>query len=209
MENNNLGYDILKEIFNIGVGRAADMLSQMIDKKILLDVPNIEIINDYSKPINLEDYLSAGIKGTLMVSSISFQEELNGEANLVFPAEKMKTVISLCLGEEEKEEDDKFTDIDFDVIREIGNIILNSIIGEIGNFLNKELEYTLPNIRIFEMDEFECSINKEDDKNSLLLSISFIIDSVKVEGAVIINFTIKSLKEIMNMVTKMGEELNG
>lgn len=87
--------------------------------------------------ISLDKYFNkGGIKGTLMVSSISFQEEINGEANLIFPADKMRNIINFCIEEEESSanEDLDFTDIDFDIIREIGNIILNSIIGEIGNF---------------------------------------------------------------------------
>ncbi len=36
MKDNNLAYDILKEIFNIGVGKAADMLSQMVNKKNII-----------------------------------------------------------------------------------------------------------------------------------------------------------------------------
>lgn len=208
MNNDSLSYDILKEIFNIGVGRSADMLSQMLNKKILLDVPNIKIVES-SAEMDLETYFSKGIKGTIMVSSLSFQDELSGEANLIFPAGKMRTIINLCIEEDSNLDSMEFTDIDFDVIREIGNIILNSIIGEIGNFLNKNIEYTLPNVKIFEIMDFEDRIKDMEDMNSLLLSISFIIDDVEVEGAVIINFTIGSIKEIFRIVNKMEEDLYG
>ncbi len=208
MNNDSLSYDILKEIFNIGVGRSADMLSQMLNKKILLDVPNIKIVES-SAEMDLETYFSKGIKGTIMVSSLSFQDELSGEANLIFPACKMRTIINLCIEEDSNLDSMEFTDIDFDVIREIGNIILNSIIGEIGNFLNKNIEYTLPNVKIFEIMDFEDRIKDMEDMNSLLLSISFIIDDVEVEGAVIINFTIGSIKEIFRIVNKMEEDLYG
>lgn len=33
MSEKDLKYDILKEIFNIGVGKAADMLSEIVEKK--------------------------------------------------------------------------------------------------------------------------------------------------------------------------------
>ena len=39
MNKDNLNHDILREMFNIGVGKAASMLSEIINKKILLDVP--------------------------------------------------------------------------------------------------------------------------------------------------------------------------
>lgn len=50
-----------------------------------------------------------------------------------------------------------FTDVDFDIIKEIGNIILNSIIGGIGNFLKIKLSYTLPEVKIFDKKYFEKS----------------------------------------------------
>lgn len=211
MKDNSLVYDILKEIFNIGVGKAADMLSQMVNKKILLNVPNIKVIRANSDDISLDKYFNKKIEGTLMVSSISFQEEINGEANLIFPADKMRTIINFCIEEEDPsaKDDLDFTDIDFDIIREIGNIILNSIIGEIGNFLDVNLEYTLPSVKIFEIMEFEKGIKNREDIHSLLLSISFIIDDTEIEGAVIINFTINSLKEVMEIVKKMEEDLYG
>lgn len=210
MEKDSLSYDILKEIFNIGVGQAADMLSQMLDKKILLDVPHIRKIGPNNIDISIDKHFCKEIKGTIMVSSISFQEELNGEAILIFPTSKMRTFINLCIEEESNDEEDMpFSDIDFDVIKEVGNIILNSIVGEIGNFLDKNLEYTLPNVNIFESTDFENKIKANEDMNSLLLSISFLIDSVEIEGAVLINFTISSLKEIMDILNRMEDEFHG
>ncbi len=63
---------------------------------------------------------------------------------MLFPANKMRIFINLCIGQPEymNEEDLNFTDMDFDIIREVGNIILNSIIGEIGNTLDISLKYT-------------------------------------------------------------------
>ena len=210
MNKDSLSYDILKEIFNIGVGKAADLLSQMLNKRIIFDVPSIDIIEGGNQYVSLTESLSKGFLGTLMVSSIAFQDELTGEANLVFPSEKMRAIIDLCLGEQyNPAEDIGFTDIDFDVIREIGNIILNSIIGEMGNFLKKEIEYTLPNVKLFEMIDFEDRIKNLNDRSSLLLSISFIIDGIEIEGAVILNFALNSLKIIIKTLEDMEEELYG
>lgn len=210
MNKDSLSYDILKEIFNIGVGKAADLLSQMLDKRIFFDVPSIDIIESEAQYAGLMNSLNQDFMGTLMVSSLAFQDEIAGEANLVFPSDKMRVIIDLCLGEENSlAEDIGFTDIDFDVIREIGNIILNSIIGEIGNFLKKEIDYTLPNVKLFEMLDFENRIKNLNDRSSLLLSISFIIDDIEIKGAVILNFTLNSLKIIMKTLESMEEELYG
>lgn len=211
MKETNLEYDILKEVFNIGVGKAADMLSQMVNKKILLNVPNIRVVDPKSIYTGFDGYFSRQTRGTLMVSSISFQEEINGEANLIFPADKMRSIINFCIGEDESyiRMELDFTDIDYDIIKEIGNIILNSIVGEMGNFLNVNLKYTLPSVRIFECVDFKDRIRAKEDIHSLLLSISFTIDGVEIEGAVIISLSISSLNDVMEIVRRMEGELYG
>lgn len=209
MSNKMLTYDILKEIFNISVGKAASILSEIMNKKIVLDVPNLEIINSKTDELRLENYSPKILNGTLMVSSISFQEELTGQANLIFPAEKMRNFINICLNTDEKEDlyDIDFTDIDFDVIKEIGNIILNCIIGEIGNYLNINLKYTLPEVKIFDKIDFNKDIFNEEYKYILMLYITFKIDNTRIEGGILIDLTIKSLKKLLAKIAVLEDEL--
>lgn len=74
MNDKSLRYDILKEIFNISVGKAASMLSEIINRKIILNVPDIEVLSFKDKEFRLDDYLPKVMDGTLMVSSISFEK---------------------------------------------------------------------------------------------------------------------------------------
>ena len=212
MRDNQVQYDILKELFNISVGQAASMLSEVVNKTILLDVPNIEILDSNKELSKLQAHLPAVLDGTLMVSSITFKEQLTGEANLIFPAEKMKTFISLCLDQEEQEiqySNMNFTDIDFDIVKEIGNIILNAIVGGLSNHLNIQLQYTLPEVQVFDRIDFQQDIKNKDYPYFLMLYITFGIDNTEIEGAVIVNLTLHSLKELMAIVTKIEDELYG
>lgn len=148
MKKRILRYDILKELFNISVGKAASMLSEITNKRIFLDVPNVEILNLENKNLRLEDYFPMIINGTLMISSIAFEKKLTGKANLIFPAKKMKKFVDICYGQYEDNNiyGEDFTNVDFDIIKEIGNIILNSIIGEVGNHLDIKLDLSLIHI---------------------------------------------------------------
>lgn len=209
MKNKALEYDILEELFNISVGKAASMLSEIIDKKIILDVPNIKILSPEETKDKLFDYLPKVLDGTLMVSSISFKEKLKGKANLIFPAEKMRTFINLCLNQEgiNESNDMDFTDIDFDVIKEIGNIILNSIIGGIANNLDINLNYTLPKVKVYQRIDFEKDIIDKDYMHVLMLYITFKIDSIAIDGAVVVDLTLNSLNELMKKVSKVKDEI--
>lgn len=199
--------DILKELFNISVGKAADMLSEIINKKILLNVPNMEILDTKNKKIKLNNYLPDVLEGTLMVSSISFNNNLTGKANLIFPVKKIRTFINLCLNEEDCDNHINFTDVDFDIIKEVGNIILNCIIGEVGNFLAIDLNYTLPEVKVFNKIDFSKDIEDKENMYIVLLYITFIIDETEIEGAVIIDLTFNSLNKLIEKIDVIKDKL--
>ncbi|MEA4826999.1 chemotaxis protein CheC [Clostridium sp. JNZ J1-5] len=203
--------DILKELFNISVGKSASILSEIINKKILLNVPNLEILDLNEKIIDMDNYLPKAVQGNIMVSSISFKDELRGRANLIFPADKMRTFINLCLNENDENQlgNMNFTDVDFDIIKEIGNIILNSVIGEIGNYLKIKLSYTLPEVKIFNKIDFEKNIKSKEFTHLLMLYITFKIDGSEIAGAIIINLTLSSLSELLNKVDKIEDDFCG
>jgi len=208
---NDFKYDILNELFNVGVGKAASLLSEIISKTILLNIPQIKILNRKDHELNLEDYLPKVLDGTLMVSSISFKERLTGKANLIFPAKEMRTFINLCLNKTDDNisDDMNFTDIDFDVIKEIGNIILNCILGEIGNHLDMKLDYTLPEVQVFDRIDFDKDIKRDECKSIIILYITFVIDGTEIRGAVLVDLTLNSLNELMKNLNLIEDEFNG
>ena len=210
MKEYNLSQDILKEIFNINVGQAASMLSEIIDKRILLDVPSIEIVDLENEELNTNYGFDLVPEGALMLSSINFDKKIQGEANLIFPANKMREFINLCMDEEDSDEDVKmhFTDMDFDVVREVGNIILNAVIGGMGNFLDLNLEYTIPEVEIYDKEDFQAKMKSKRDLCLIILYITFIIEDIEIEGGILINLTLNSVKELMNQVKRMEVDLN-
>lgn len=210
MELTEYDYDILREIFNVGVGKAADLLSQIIGKRIILHIPRILVLK------SPEDFLCTSelnglMKGTLMVSSISFSKQLAGTANLVFPAEKMRDFIALCANEEPAVAagDLNFTDVDFDIVKEIGNIFLNCILGSVGDFLNVPLTYSLPTVKIYDRKiDFGHNVITEDFPCLLFFSVTFVIDSVKIEGAVLVSLAMASCEKLPDLLHGIEEHLD-
>lgn len=207
--DDNMKYDIFKELFNISVGKAADILSEIVSKKILLDVPDIAWLKSSESLLSIENYIPEKISGTLMVSSISFKEDIKGKANLIFSASKMKKFVKLCMHEDENDIDSQeFTDIDFDIIKEIGNIILNCILGETGNFLEINFDYSLPEVKIFDRIDLNRDIKESGYSHILILHITFIIDDTEIEGAIIIDMTINSINKLMNKIDDLEANIN-
>lgn len=203
MKLNPMKYDILKEIFNVGVGKSASLLSEIVNRRILLNVPHLELV-DFDKSAN-DIHPQVMPEGTLVVSSIRFRKKLAGVANLIFPADKMRQFLNLCQGEDAGfyPENDQFDDIDLDIIREVANIVLNSIVGELGNYLNLELNFTLPQVQLLGQQDFLVDLRHEEKLFRLMLFITFTIDETEINGAIIMDMTINSLHELINTLEKM------
>lgn len=211
MNYDNMNYDILKELFNISVGKASSLLSEIIDKKILLNVPDVEILSIGDNKIAIDDCLPEGLGKIFMVSSIFFEDQLTGRANLIFSVKQMRTFINLCLNTDEIADSSEmnFSDIDFDVIKEIGNIVLNSVVGEVSNFLDINISYTVPLVKIYNRPDFINDMVCNDYIHILVLHINFIIDNTKIEGAILVRLSLKSLNEIIEKIKKIEAELYG
>lgn len=203
MKLSPMQYDILREIFNVGVGKSASLLSEIVNRRILLNVPHLELV-DFDKRVS-GIHFHGMPEGTLVVSSICFREQLAGVANLIFPADKMRQFLNLCHGEDAGlyRQHDHFDDIDLDIIKEIANIVLNSIVGELGNYLNLELHYTLPQVRLLGQGDFLVDLQNEEKLFRLMLFITFRIDETEINGAIIMDMTINSLHELVNTLDKM------
>lgn len=201
--------DILKELFNISVGKSASLLSEIIEKRIILNIPDLKILDINKNTEEIDHYITKVIEGSLMVSSISFKNKLEGRASLLFPAEKMRSFINLCMHETIDIEtyDTNFTDVDFDIIKEIGNIVLNSIIGEVGNYINVKFNYTIPEIKLINEINVSSILEEEGYTYILMLYINFKIEDTKIDGAIIINLTLKSLDELLNRISIIEEAL--
>ena len=88
--------DALKELINIGVGRASGVLSSMIECRISLEVPHIRII---SLP-ELNDEVDRIGHGRLSAVKLGFKGSFAGTAALVFPPDSAAKLISLLVREE-------------------------------------------------------------------------------------------------------------
>ncbi len=200
-----LQQDALKEFMNIYIGQSASLLSEMVNQKINLTIPKIELVS-LKEETDYFQSLPSFLQGHVISSSIKFGTQFSGKARLVFPVDKTKLLVDLCLGEESLREDvpvaSKLTDTDFDAIREIGNIILNAIIGGLGNLMDTKLEYSLPEIEVLYFLDTKIDLQFGKDTYILLIRNTFSFDETLIEGAVVVVLSLDS-------VTFLLEKING
>ncbi|MGO4528055.1 chemotaxis protein CheC [Paenibacillus sp. 2TAF8] len=203
---NELQKDLLTELVNVYVGQAANMLSEIVDKHIVLNIPEVELIS--ISEVDPEDrrYNILFAEGHLFRSSLQFGYQFQGKAFLMFPAEQAKVLANMCLGELTENvdaNDSRLMDTDLDVLQEISNVLLNAIIGEFGNFLEIKLEYVLPDIELLHVTRTDPQILLQNEVYILVLHTSFLLADTDVKGIIVIALSMDSISSLLDKINAL------
>lgn len=118
--------DALAEVGNIGAGNAATALSQMISKKVNMSVPAVNIVR-FNDIFDRQDSEARVISVIVRVLG-----DTPGNILFIFDDETANNMIELLTGKKE----DKFSELGYSVLCEIGNIIAGSYMNAIAKFTN-------------------------------------------------------------------------
>jgi Chemotaxis protein CheC, inhibitor of MCP methylation len=119
-ELSELHRDALSELFNLGVGRAAHSLSQMVRDEIELSAPFVDVIQAHE--------VSAVLIGSefreLSMVTIDFEGPFVSKAILLFPERNALAILSNMLDPDLTPEE--VSEFEQEAMCEIGNVILNA-----------------------------------------------------------------------------------
>ncbi|PID58402.1 MAG: chemotaxis protein CheC [Ignavibacteriae bacterium] len=191
--------DILKETLNIGVGRAAGILSDMLKKPIKLNVPEILILD-----INrLNSFYSQVFNEKLSLIKLEFNGPINGNSCLIFPTQSAKKLVKILM--DELDENDNNMEIDMleeGTLTEVGNILLNGIMGSIANLMEDHLDYTVPHYRVDSILNIINESLKPINDNVILAKTKFDIESLEISGDVLLLLEGPGLDKLTSYLSK-------
>jgi chemotaxis protein CheC len=189
MELDELQSDALGEIFNIGVGRAASALSQIVNSEIELSAPQVKLA-----PISeVRQTLAANEFNHFSSVSQHFEGPFNAEAVLIFPETNALIIVSQMLGSHLSPEE--LSEYEQEAMCEVGNIILNACISVLADLFHVEFNGGLPAHRFGDRDSLGFDLD-EDSSYVLLLQISMKINQSNVEGHLLFLLGVKSLESL-------------
>ncbi|MGM0586800.1 MAG: chemotaxis protein CheC [Bacteroidota bacterium] len=193
--------DSLGELINIGVGRAANALNELTGSHIVLRVPRIELYNFEE----LEEIQNRFGKDQLAAVWQNFRGGYEGRAALIFPTDSALSLVEGITGEEPEAED--LDAIQSGTLCEIGNIVINALLGTIGNILGDRLDFDLSE---YQQDQIEnlLSVDKNSTNEGLILlsEVHFLIEKLDISGHIILTFDIDNLKTLFKLVDQVFEE---
>lgn len=183
--------DALQELVNIGVGRAASMLNQMVDSRIILEIPYIKVLN----AADLHQELAKKFDGDCFAAvRQGFKGSFSGTAELIFPTESASKLVAVLTGEEQGSAD--LDAVKIGTLSEIGNIIINSIMGTISNLLKQYMNYTLP-VYLEDTVENLLLLNNITNSTIVLAQTSFIIERLEITGDMLLIFELSSFDALL------------
>jgi len=194
--------DVIQEMINIGVGQAANMLNSLSGKHVKLSVPIVEVI----KSEQLIDFFQAkNVFDNYSSVTLTFSGSLSGSSKLVFPTESASKLVMAFTDQSQDELD--FDEIQAETLSEIGNIVLNSLVGSLANLLNINLNYSIPLYLTGTIDQIlSADISFKDDGLILLARTHFSIESLEIEGDFILFIDLKSVSEFVNSLDNFVKE---
>lgn len=190
--------DALKELVNIGVGRAAKTLSEMLQSTIQLQVPTVSIFDPKQRghDIHLLD------KTTLASVQLRFHGAFAGNSALVFPPESAAKLVTALTGEEAG--GDNLDAVMAGTLSEVGNIVINAVIGSISNILQKPMEFSLPSYLEGELAEL-LKITDVSSVTILLIRTTFLIEKLQINGDIYLVFEVNSFGELLSTIDRIYE----
>ena len=134
--------DLLKELGNIGVGNATTALSQMINKKIDMGIPIVNVLEfkELAQVIGGEENPIVGIL-------FGVEGDVQGMMMFVLEQSSAHNLVNLLMGKDINRFED-FDEMDMSALNEIGNIIAGAYLSSLSSLTNMRITATVPYMAI-------------------------------------------------------------
>lgn len=181
---------ILQELINIGVGRGAQVLNTLLSHHVVLDVPQVT----ETRPAQLIDALGIEESQNLSCVQMGYRGALQGEVQLLFPADAASQMVNLLV-------EDGYAPEELDFIRqatmtEVGNIVINAVVGTLSNLFGFHLQYTLPVYRGGTLSAIEDQAELSAMEVILLARTRFTIEELSLTGNMLLFFSLPTYREL-------------
>ena len=200
MNISNIERDAICELVNIGMGRAARSLGKMVDDRVYLTIPALELVEH----INIEGMLDIHKGSAVTAIKERFSGAFRGDAILVFPEKHSLELVRSLLDEDMPVE--TLTELEQESLLEVGNIVLNACLGTFTNILNCRLEIDLPVLCRGTIDRILGQRMLSGNTVYMVMRIDFTTQRKMIKGYLVFlfdsDFTASFLSQIDNYISK-------
>jgi len=183
--------DAIQEAINIGVGRAAAALNDLVDRPVSLVAPSVELLTferlaEAFSPLGPADVSSV---------QMGFHGGLEGCAFLIFPQPSAARLVAGLTGDGSDQDD--LDSLRSGTLTEVGNVLVNSVLGTLGNLLDRPLRYSSP---VYEEGSALALVTTQVHAREpllLLVRTGFSIRGLEIEGSLLLLFELSSFDALL------------
>jgi chemotaxis protein CheC len=189
-------FEALEALVDSGVSRGAETLTVLLDSKVRLSPPTLRLLDTGSAAA---EPLPLG-KDILAMVSMAFDGSLKGDSILVFNRESALRLVKRIAGDDLGTSGFDF--ISEGVLTEIGNIVLNNVLGSISNALEFSLNFVVP--CFFQGDAgtfFELSA-LDVKRIALFINTHFVLEGLQADGSIVLLLERDSYEVLMSAIEK-------
>ena len=129
----DLERDIIREILNIGLARAADPFAVIAQERVLLEVPNIDLLVSDDILRKVREYQSRHVP---IQSDI--RGDFNGTTLMFFSGQHIQRLSRVCL-RMQTDESLEVNELQESLLLEISNIITGALVTQLANILKANI----------------------------------------------------------------------
>lgn len=193
----NMELDALKEVANIGAGNAATALSNMVNKKIGIEVPDVKYIKIESVPD-----LIGGIEEIAVGTYFGIEGSLKGNNLILFREQTAYRLVDMLMGSTGTT---KLDEMGESAVKEVGNILTGAYLNSMADFLELKLIPTVPYLchdMAGAMLNQILSVQSQQTDNVLVTGTNLSVEGEKFQSHFIILFDPESMKKTIKIIRK-------
>ncbi len=185
--------DILKEVGHICTGNAAIALSQVLNQKVELTIPDLKLIDS--------DKVLSELKGpqeVLVGVSIQLLGQLSGNIVLMFPEKSAYSLIDTV--SQYRTELGNATEYGVSCLKEVGNIVISAYLATLSTFTRQIILHSTPNLICGTLGTiFNIAFNNmaHQLKKIILIETLFSIKEKDIQGSFFLIFEPEAVKQLL------------
>jgi chemotaxis protein CheC len=201
--------DALQEVGNIGAGNAANALAKMINQRVDINIPSVEMIklDEFTKEVsNEKEYLFiawSNVEGKTRATVLTlFKVDDIIDLTSIIVDDKKKKGIDLRKSYRKAED---FPDLYADAMKELGHILASNYTSAIADLLDIRLMTNPPDMnvdegkKLFNLLKDEIGILK---KLSLVITTNVIVTDIKITGTFLFIPELETLENLLEALKK-------
>lgn len=140
----SLHLDVLKEIGNIGAAHAATALSNLLQKKIDMRVPDVQMVS-----FNEMMELAGGAENVVVGIYLRIEGDAHGSMFFILPLEQANRFIRSLIHDDSFDfNTPPYSDLGLSAMQEMGNILSGSYLSALSDFTGLKIYPTVPGLSI-------------------------------------------------------------